>query len=293
MQMLDCLTTAVIAGMRVVRANQGRPTTTTVKSADGTQVTPTDKQSQKVMLEVLQGIPGTYIHAEESGQHTADAPIGILVDPMDGTRAFAVGLATSTVIAATYDHRLRQVTSCVIGEPATGRVWFVASSMRLTQLLWHDFATGENSSPTIVGREWDDKRTSGINEQLTVLVDVSHGFTRGGRQMLTDMQTAKLFASLNGEVKILLPGSNGLHQALVANGAGSLAGSLTLAIGGPWDVCGALLVKQARGSCRAFKRGFIGLTEHDPLDVLGYDILVTGNSPAIADYLADKVAGVV
>ena len=291
MQILDRLTTAVIAGMRVVRANQGRPTTTAVKQADGTQVTPTDKQSQAAMLKVLQGIPGTYIHAEESDRHTADAPVGILVDPMDGTRAFAIGLATSTVIAATYDHTVRQVSRCVIGEPATGRIW-CARDGQPAQLLWHDFASGEHSHPTHIGGEWDDKRTSEVNDQLTVLVDVSHGFKRGGRQMLTDAQTAKLFASLNSEVKILMPGSNGLHQALAANGASSIAGSLTLAIGGPWDVCGALLVKQAGGFCRAFKRGFIGLTEHDPLDVLGYDVLVTGNSPAIVNYLAGKVRAV-
>ncbi|MEK7509197.1 MAG: inositol monophosphatase family protein [Patescibacteria group bacterium] len=286
--MLDRLTTAVIAGMKVVRANQGRPTTTAVKQTDGTQVTPTDKQSQAAMLEVLQGIPGTYIHAEESDRHTVDAPVKILVDPMDGTRAFAIGLATSTVIAATYDHNVHKVTRCVIGEPATGRIWS-ASDITLTQLLWHNFATGENSAPIQVGNEWDGKRTSEVNEQLTILVDVSHGFKRAGRQILTDAQTAKLFASLNGEVKILLPGSNGLHQALVANGARSIAGSLTLAIGGPWDVCGSLLVEQAGGFCRAFKKELFSFTECDPLDVLAYDVLVTGNSPQIVDYLCDKV----
>ncbi len=87
-----------------------------------------------------------------------------------------------------------------------------------------------------------------------------------------------------------MPGSNGLHQALVANGGERLVGSITLAMGGPWDVCGVRLVLNAGGVARAFERTSAGaLREQDPLDPEAYDMLITGNNKDTADFLTRAV----
>ncbi len=281
------LTAAVVAGMRVVRTYQGRATPAEVK-ADKTLVTQVDHKSEQVMLEVLEGIPETYIWAEEGGPGSEKEKTAILIDPLDGTRAFTNGLMTSTVIAATYEHTGKCMSRCVIGEPASGRIW-CASRSTDTRLIWYEFVSGDHRPDKIPSCWGKHKRVSMPLDQCIVFLDVSHGFTRKGRKIFTDKQTAQLFGLLNSEVKILMPGSNGLHQALVANGDDSVAGSITLAIGGPWDVCGALLVERSGGSCRAYKMGPSGLVECSPLDVYTYDILVTATTPDVANYLAEKI----
>ena len=100
---------------------------------------------------------------------------------------------------------------------------------------------------------------------------------------------AKLIASLSGKARILIPGSNALIQALVASGAENLAGAISTAKGGPWDLCGVLLVRQAGGTIRGFKKVGEKLVQHNPLDVYGCDSLVMANSEPIANFLEDKM----
>jgi len=77
-----------------------------------------------------------------------------------------------------------------------------------------------------------------------------------------------------------------------------VAGSITTAIGGPWDVCGVKLVLNAGGAARAFAvfEERVETTGHppalvleprNPLDVMSYDILVCGNSCETVDSLVE------
>jgi hypothetical protein len=123
-----------------------------------------------------------------------------------------------------------------------------------------------------------------------VLLDVSHGFNRGVRQILTDGQLYRLLQVLNSRVKLLLPGSNGLNHSLVANGGENLMGAITTAIGGPYDIGGVLLVLNAGGKAKAFRIDENRqLIEVDPLDVLAADLLISGNTQETVDILSQQL----
>ena len=235
------------------------------------------------MLEVLQGIPDTIVRAEESDIGGIDSPYVILVDPLDGTGAFATGSATSTVIAACYDTATKRLTACVIGEPAKGRIWY-ATDETPTLLQWHS-EEGDAYAPIKVDTEWTD-RNRDIGEKDYIFLDVAHGFKNGLDKF---QMSAFLMTLVQDNIKFHVPGSNGLIHALVANGAKVAAGSISTAKGGPWDFCGALLVTQAGGFCRGFRKESGRLYEHDALDPVGCDFLITANSKTILDKLTVKL----
>lgn len=61
--------------------------------ADFTPVTVVDKQVETLLIEKIgQRYPGHVILSEESGLHPASAEFAWVIDPIDGTRAFASGL---------------------------------------------------------------------------------------------------------------------------------------------------------------------------------------------------------
>lgn len=278
-QAQETLIKAVNAGMEIVRQNQGGhlPDNPEVKN-DKTLVTVIDHRVETEMTRILRQSFGEDVHvSREEGGESGKGEIVLLIDPLDGTRAFTNGMMSSTVILAAYDHSKKQVAGCVVGEAATGRLWYAFENER-TRL------GGRKSEVSVWPHE--------LNDQATVFLDVSHGFTRKGRQILTDYQLACLFDELNSKVKLFMPGSNGLQQALVANGGQKVVGSITTAIGGPWDVCGVKLVLNAGGTAKAFRAVETGdmyparyFITCDPLDVMSYDILVCGNSQETVDSL--------
>lgn len=243
---------------------------------DKTLVTVTDRRIEEALVrEIHRDFPDVKIIGEE-GTETGQGEIGLLIDPLDGTRAFSCGLATSTIIVGVYDFLKKQVVGTVVGEAATGRIW-VAFGDSPTRLLG-----GVNGAIDVSVCPQD------LDDQSTIFLDVPHGFTRKGRQIFTDEQMARLFHTLRGR-KIAIPGSNGLIQALVANGGQKVAGSITTAIGGPWDVCGVKLVLNAGGSAVAVSIVRDGneseIVGKDPLDVMNYDLLVCGNNRETVNFL--------
>lgn len=257
---------AVEAGMEVVRVSQGGHLRDDPEVKDDkTLVTITDHRSESAITNLIRQSLGDVRIIGEEGEDSGSGDLAMLIDPLDGTRAFSSGLTTSTVILAVYDTTKKKVMACVVGEAVSGRIW-----------------SAFGDSPTQLDMSGVSVWKQRMNEQSTVFLDVSHGFTRKGRQILTDKQMSKLFGLLNGRVKLSIPGSNGLIQALVANGGQKVAGSITTAIGGPWDVCGVKLVLNAGGSAKAFSVIRNGedcwIEERDPLDVMSYDILICGNS---------------
>jgi fructose-1,6-bisphosphatase/inositol monophosphatase family enzyme len=133
-------------------------------------------------------------------------------------------------------------------------------------------------------RVWDGS----LNPKSTVYLDLYPGFTRDGCKTLSTQEQSKLFSMIHGSVSaVSMLGSNGLHHALVANGGKGVAGAITTALGGPWDVAPVALVLASGGAARAFSRGEDGIwVDRDPRDVYSYDFLVTGNSTATVEKLS-------
>lgn len=278
---MKCLE-AVVAGMRIIRDAQFMPQTSgeaTVKGGDATIVTKTDKLVERVMHQILGGIQGTRFLGEE-GESSGTGDLIIMVDPLDGTRPFAIRLATSTVIVAVV-HPLRGVVLVVVGDPATGRIWSATENGHTTlSILNYTKGKIRKSIPVNV---WNGEL--GGKRQAVVFTDHSLGFTRQGRQILADAQVALLLGMIPVQATLLMPGSNGMNFALVANGSEFAAGQITTAVGGPWDIAPVLLVLQAGGAARGFSVNNYVLKEENPRDVGACDIIVSGNSANTVDRL--------
>lgn len=279
MKLNECVMAAVQAcrvSMAVVNKYQTNADLdlNTQEKFDATLVTLADTASQKAARAVL--APLGFAFWGEEGKtkgFVGDGNYGAIVDPLDGTNAFVIGLITSTVIVGIYDRKASKLVACAIGEPISKRLW-TASSTTTTEL---------NAEGRGVWNGYDGGTTG------SVFLDVCHGFKSRDRQILTDSGNAALYASLNADYRILMPGSNGLMQALVANGRERMAGSITTAVGFPGDVCGALLVLQAGGLCKAYERTDDGaLAETDPLDPVRVDALVCGNNAETLNRLAES-----
>lgn len=234
------------------------------EKSDATLLTIADKESQRLIRECLV-YPDLAFWGEEGETKgfIGDGRYGAIVDPLDGTNAFVVGLVTSTVILSIYDREERRTIACAIGEPVTGRIW-VATAEEPTRLYLNGRYIGDCNA-----RKCNVKNS-------TVFVDVAHGFKSHGRQVLTDKGNIALHAELCAVgAKMLIPGSNGLMQALVANGCERVYGSVTTAIGFPGDVCGGLLVQRAGGYTIGVKtRDDGGWEECDAGDPIELDALI-------------------
>ena len=281
---------AAAASMRVIRdyqlLNKSRHDITIIKE-DDTYQTAVDRESAQAAINLLRGLPSYYEIKAEDGT-TPENPSAtniILMDNLDGTNAFVLDLPTSTVIIADYDKQKRRIASCLIAEPVRGRIW-LATGKQVTIMTQFKEDRSGTTLPKVV-KVWKgllSRKTS------TIFLDISHGFTRKERQLMTDEDVARLFGNLNTKAKILLPGSNGLMHALVASGGEGLAGGITTAMGGEWDVAGIFLVLRAGGFARAFRINENRmLTEADPLDPFAYDTVAFGNSRETVDILVDAI----
>jgi fructose-1,6-bisphosphatase/inositol monophosphatase family enzyme len=209
----------------------------------------------------------------------------ILCDPLDGTRAWTNGILTSTVISAAYDVVERGVCACIVAEIAeNGRIWKSKDG--------HAEVSLQSTGITEPCKVWNGT----LDKQSTVLIDVAHGFNRqpNSRTILTDSDAGQLVLALAQASKLMILGSNGLNQALVASsgnfGRERIAGGITTAIGGAWDVAGVHLVLNSGGTARAFAcDGELVLKERNPLDVLNFDIVVYGNSTTTVNTLVNFV----
>lgn len=267
---------AVLASMTVVKNAQKEIHVGILKS-DGTSVSSTDLASEAAGMKVLHST-GLDIWAEERGQsitHTTDEMI--LFDPLDGTRPFLTGAISSTVIAATYSLKKKQVTRCVVGEPVSGRIWFATQGGG----TWVFYTSDKgNIESDIAEAKLCTVWKGSLHNKSTVFLDLYPGFKKEGYPAISDTVWAKFFQNLFGKTTaISIFGSNGLHHALVANGAEGVAGAITTAMGGPWDVAPVLLTLEAGGSAEAFKMfSHTFLETRDPLDVLDYNLVISANN---------------
>jgi fructose-1,6-bisphosphatase/inositol monophosphatase family enzyme len=289
----------VIKGMEVVRRYQLRDETlvkATVKKEDNTLLTIEDQACGKTLRDLLKrDFPHIRNSIEDVETYKGTSTVVIYGDPIDGTAAFTAGLPTSTVILGAYDTEKKEMLACTIGEPSSGRIWHTCGG-KSYYCVW-DFSRAKmrNVHPVITWK--------GIlpNKDTFVFLDHPRGFVRSGRQILSGEQAGRLLNKLAANYRLLLPGSNGLHQALVAQGNDRMAGAITSAIGGPQDVCGVQLVLNAGGAARAFRMLdrpvclptmeppllYNFFEEVSPLAIEEYDILVVGNNQRTVNELEE------
>ncbi len=172
-KLMSILIKAVKRGMKVVRNAQlySKLLNTKVKDNE-TIVTYVDQESELAIRDTLITLldPKKFQIVGEEGSMWGNGAKKILVDPLDGTRAFSNGLVTSTVIISVLDES-NKVTHAIVGEAISGRLWRSDQSMRVWQ--------GELSK-----------------KQSTLFLDVSHGFEREGRKILNDNKTIQLMSNL-------------------------------------------------------------------------------------------------
>lgn len=226
---------------------------------DRTAVTIVDEKSQKIAIPIIQrGFPEYGIRAEEGKGFfgNPDSPIRLMLDPLDGTGGFLIGGPTPTVIFGAYDRGIKQVAAVATMEPTTGRFWFSAKGEGAYR---NRFDYNKN--------EWIDQDSRGQKVHVSnakmegahVLVDVDHTFSRklpdgslrkilsqAGRRILSDRIE-------NAGAKTASFYTNGGHYALVANGNPTLAGCVTTAVGGPYDIAGIRHVLEAGGDARGYR----------------------------------------
>lgn len=267
---------AVVASMTVVKSAQKEIHTGALKS-DGTSASQAYLASEAAGIKILK-LTGLDIWAEEGGLGTIhETDEVILFDPLDGTRPFLTGAISSTVIAATYDLKKKRVTRCVVGEPVSGRIWFATQGGGTWVFYTSDKISLENTiAEAKQCKVWDGS----LHNKSTMFLDLYPGFQKEGYPAISDALWGRFFQELFGRTTaISMFGSNGLHHALVANGAEGVAGAITTAMGGPWDVAPVLLTLEAGGSAQAFKINTQGFLEKKhALDVLDYNLVISANN---------------
>jgi fructose-1,6-bisphosphatase/inositol monophosphatase family enzyme len=266
---------------------------------DKSILTVTDLESEKVAREALAAAcPHIPILGEEGGLDVVgDSEYMFMVDPIDGTRPFNAGAATSTVICALFNTRTRQFEASTIGEPATGRLWHADGERTHRYKL--DPRTGDIEPQIVECRTWDGD----INNNGTVLIDNFAPFSRTApfsreleyretRAMLNGGNILELIEGFNeASVAIQNYGSNGLHHALVAHGGNTLAGAITTSMGGEWDTAGALAVLNAGGEAQGLRLNKKRkLEDRDPLDPFSFNMLVVANNGDSLRFLKRSLA---
>lgn len=244
--------------------------------SDGTIVTRTDFLSEKAGIAILKRLT-LPIWSEERGRPKLMSGTSIvLYDPLDGTRFYKTGAGGVNVIASILDASGR-VIICVVGEVDTGRIFFACTGYG----TWVFYSYGQLLDDIKKARRcrvWAGKVKTG-----TVMFDITPGFTKEGFRPIPNPALGRLFASLFGEYRLLI-GSNGINQALVALGREEVVGSITTALGGPWDVAPVLLILEAGGYAQGFRDG----VPVDPLLAMEYNMLVTGSRRDIVQALSQR-----
>ncbi len=107
--MLDAIENAAVRacrdGGRYLR-EQFRADAVDVEYGRHDVTTDADRGSERRMLDVIQGsFPDHAVYAEESGEHPGDGDYRWVVDPLDGTNNFAVGLPSFATAVAVLEDR--------------------------------------------------------------------------------------------------------------------------------------------------------------------------------------------
>ncbi len=275
---------ATIAGMgEIKRGQRGAVGQVVTKQGDGqnTVVTKWDKESEAAMLRCL--VDGQHnVQSEEIGfvDQGGGQRFLCLVDPLDGSKPFAIGASTSTVSIALYDQQEKTVLACVVGEPATGKVMF-AERGHGTFVAYADRDSDLGLIDIERTKVWSGPHGAGS----VVLVDCYHGFALAGHPVTPPSTWGRLISELNDIGIVYAMGTNCGHHALLALGRNSVAGVLTTCRGGPHDITPGLLVAEAGGVVRSFSNKSGELEEVGSLAVMEANFMISANNEETVERL--------
>jgi fructose-1,6-bisphosphatase/inositol monophosphatase family enzyme len=280
---------------RWYQAGRSTITDVSIKDGDKSLATVVDARIEGMLLSSLSAaMPDIAIYAEEGGAISASGSLYMYIDPCDGTREMTTETSLSVIIIGLMERATLGVVGpedrlvgSLIAEPSTGRIWAATSGGGCHKYIATPGGGCEQLKKCNV---WEGR----ICTQTSVFIDSSQGYVNtrdpnNRRWMLTDTQNAKLYSLLNSQTHVRVLGPNGQIEALVANGARGVAGSMSLALGWPWDAVGALLVLEAGGSALAYSVTKGSLRTVNPMLVNDYDFLVCANDKGNADWLASRL----
>jgi fructose-1,6-bisphosphatase/inositol monophosphatase family enzyme len=284
-EVMQVMIKASLRGMAEVQFGQRSAVGQVVtKQGDGqnTVVTKWDKVSEAAILAELKNSPYD-VWSEEFGfvdQGGGQLDLVYLVDPLDGSKPFAIGAPTSTVSVALYNSKRKTVVACVVGEPATGKVMFAEEGSGTFVF----YRSGDLKSDLLGASQvqtWSGKLGSGS----VVLVDCYHGFALKDHPVTSPATWGRLMAALNNIGITYAMGTNCGHYALLALGRNSVAGVITTCRGGPHDITPGLLVSEAGGIVQSFSNKAGTLREVGPLAVMDANFMIGANDAMTAQRL--------
>lgn len=291
---LKCLVPAA-AEFRKYQTGIAAITDISIKAGDESLATIVDRRMEEMVLaELAIEMPEIAVFGEEGGENAGSGEYYMYFDPVDGTREMTTETSLSVMILALMKRTAAgqvspddRLVGTIICESSTGRFWAAEEGLG----CWK-FADDGHINLYEFGQcyVWEGP----ISRQSTVFFDSSQGGinTRNADhyQLLTDAQNADLYSLLNPNTHVRVLGPNGQIEALVANGARGVAGSMSLHLGWPWDACGVLLVIEAGGAAIASKIVGDSLVGVDPLAPNSYDFLVCANNVSNAGWLAEQLS---
>jgi fructose-1,6-bisphosphatase/inositol monophosphatase family enzyme len=178
------------------------------------------------------------------------------------------------VIASVVDDR-GAVIACVVGDIDKNRIFFASKGCG----TWVFISTGDLERNITTARRC---RVSKVEKgRKTISIDLTTGYKKNGYRHMSDAVYGLLFARLFGLYKVQI-GPNGINHVLVALGRRGVVGSITTALGGPWDVAPVLLILEAGG----FAMGYWNGKPVDPVLVMKYNMLVTAASESELENLS-------
>lgn len=228
---------------------------------DGSRITPTDLAiSEAIGRELAAEFPDDQFFSEELAATTAPLPLQArycwILDPIDGTNNFALGLAHCAISLALCEH----------GEPVYGVIYDLSR-----RILLH----GGPGGGAFDGERLMHVRTGEFTRETLV-----------GIHSPSDRSLLPMAAEVMSQFKIRGLGSATLHLAYVA--AGMLDGCVDFNVK-LWDLAAAIpLVRAAGGEVRFLNGAHLPLRE---FDVRMPRIVYVAGSPAMCARLQALMAG--
>lgn len=210
---------------------------------DETLVTKADRLSEDIIINIInKNFPSLPLLVEESGiigNNSND--LICIVDPLDGTSSFSHGIPTYAILISLVEKTAHEscVLSCIINEPQTGRVWYAIKGESSFLLNYNKYQKSY-SAPISISVSTKNQ----FNEKNSMIIyDAALKF----RNVVPQIEDKK--KALNAILPIFrrarMIGSLALQFAYVASGFAEA--TVADAVGGPYDLCGHLLVDEAGG----------------------------------------------
>ena len=245
--------TALRAAGKLLLDNFGRTPKIKVKESDGSIVTETDIQSEKLILEILDKHPEQFnIISEECGFIQAGSQYTWIIDPIDGTSNFAAGLPWFGVIMALMKDKI----------PVLGGMYLPLEKA----LYFAEKGSGawKNDEPI---------RVSSARQLNDTLLAYSFDHSQDPGKTASEM---KLLGKIAANVRNIRSTNSLVDFCYVADGRLGAVINQTTKI---WDIAGpSLLILEAGGSVCDIRKNDLNFDVSAPSILNNYSIVASGAS---------------